>query len=109
MIVVMPLLSALFIVVAIFSGYLLGTQALGVDGGSYLSSLESAVTLRQDVVGSLLKSVLFGALVGLVSTYRGYTSEPTSAGVSRATTQAVVIASVATLILDYFVTALWEF
>jgi phospholipid/cholesterol/gamma-HCH transport system permease protein len=109
LVVVMPLLSALFIVVALFAGYLLGTEVLGVDGGSYLASLESSVTFREDVLGSLLKAVLFGALVGLVATHRGYTSEPTSAGVSYATTQTVVIASVATLILDYFVTALWEF
>ncbi len=109
MIVAMPLLSALFIVVALFAGYLLGTGTLGVDGGSYVSSLQNSVTFREDVLGSFLKAVLFGTLVGLVATHRGYTSEPTSAGVSYATTQTVVIASVATLILDYFVTALWEF
>ena len=109
MIVAMPLLAALFIVVALFAGYLLGTGTLGVDGGSYVSSLQNSVTFREDVLGSFLKAVLFGALVGLVATHRGYTSEPTSAGVSYATTQTVVIASVATLILDYFVTALWEF
>jgi phospholipid/cholesterol/gamma-HCH transport system permease protein len=109
MIVAMPLLSALFIVVALFAGYLLGTGTLGVDGGSYVSSLQNSVTFREDVLGSFLKAVLFGTLVGRVATHRGYTSEPTSAGVSYATTQTVVIASVATLILDYFVTALWEF
>jgi phospholipid/cholesterol/gamma-HCH transport system permease protein len=109
MVVALPLLSALFIVVALFAGYALGTAVFGVDGGQYVSSLESAVTFREDVLGSLLKAVLFGALVGVVATYRGYTSEPTSAGVSNATTQTVVIASVATLILDYLVTALWEF
>jgi phospholipid/cholesterol/gamma-HCH transport system permease protein len=50
---------------------------------------------------------VFGALVGLVSTWRGYTSAPNAAGVSRATTGAVVQASVATLMFDYVITALW--
>jgi phospholipid/cholesterol/gamma-HCH transport system permease protein len=45
--------------------------------------------------------------VGLIATYRGYTSEPSSAGVSAATTSTVVIASVSILVVDYVITALW--
>lgn len=107
MLIVMPLLSALFIVSALVGGYLVGVYLLGVDGGGYLSSLESAVDFDNDVAGSLVKSLVFGGLVGLVATYRGYTSAPTSAGVSAATTSTVVVASVAILIFDYFITALW--
>jgi phospholipid/cholesterol/gamma-HCH transport system permease protein len=107
MIVVMPLLSALFIVFGLFGGYLIGVVLMGLDPGSYMTSLESAVVFRDDVVGSLLKAVVFGVLVGLIATYRGYTSAPTSAGVSSATTSTVVTASVSILIFDYFITALW--
>ena len=49
----------------------------------------------------------FGVIVGLIATYRGYTSAPTSAGVSSATTSTVVTGSVSILIFDYFITALW--
>lgn len=107
MIFVMPLLSALFIVSGLAGGYLAGVDIMGVDGGNYISSLESAVVFSEDVVGSLLKALIFGALVGLVATYRGYTSAPTSAGVSAATTSTVVVGSVSILICDYFITALW--
>lgn len=107
MVFVMPLLSALFIVFGLFGGYLIGVLLMGLDAGSYMTSLESAVVFRDDVVGSLLKAVVFGILVGLVATYRGYTSAPTSAGVSSATTSTVVTASVSILIFDYFITALW--
>jgi phospholipid/cholesterol/gamma-HCH transport system permease protein len=107
MIVVMPLLSALFIVCGLFGGYLVGVRLMGLDGGSYISGLESAVDFRDDILGSLLKALLFGVLVGLIATYRGYTSAPTSAGVSAATTSTVVVASVSILISDYFFTALW--
>ena len=44
----------------------------------------------------------------LVSTYKGYTAERFAQGVSDATTNTVVIASVWTLVLDYFFTALWS-
>ena len=104
---VMPLLSALFIVCGLFGGYLVGVGLMGVDAGSYMSSLESAVDFHDDVLGSLLKALIFGVLVGLIATYRGHTTVPTSAGVGAATTSTVVVASVSILIFDYFITALW--
>ncbi len=107
MVGVMPLLSALFIVFGILGGYLVGVDLMGVDSGAYVTSLRSAVDFRDDVLGSLLKAVIFGILVGLISTYRGYTSAPTSEGVSSATTSTVVVGSVTILIFDYFITALW--
>ena len=107
MIVVMPLLSALFIVFGLFGGYLVGVSLMGVDSGSYVNSFESSIDFQDDVVGSLLKALIFGILVGLIATYRGYTSAPTSAGVSSATTSTVVVGSVCILVFDYFITALW--
>jgi phospholipid/cholesterol/gamma-HCH transport system permease protein len=109
MVLSMPLLSALFIVLGLFGGWIVGVVFLGGDGGRYLSALESAVEFREDVVGSLLKALVFGILVALISTHRGYTCRPNAAGVSAATTSTVVVASVATLVFDYFITALWRF
>lgn len=107
MVVVMPLLSTLFTLFGIFGGYLIGVRAMGLDPGLYMTSLEGAVDFSNDVVGSLLKALVFGILVGLIATYRGYTTEPTSSGVSWATTSTVVIASVTILLVDYVITALW--
>lgn len=104
---VMPLLSALFIVSGIFGGYLVGVEMMGIDAGSYMASLQSAVGFQDDVLGSIVKAVIFGMLTGLISTYRGCTAQPTSAGVSAATTSTVVIGSVSILIFDFFITALW--
>jgi len=104
---IMPLLSALFIVCGLFGGYLVGVGLMGVDAGSYMSSLVAAVDFHDDVLGSLLKALIFGVLVGLIATYRGHTTAPTSAGVGAATTSTVVVASVSILIFDYFITALW--
>jgi phospholipid/cholesterol/gamma-HCH transport system permease protein len=109
MFLVMPLLNALFIVFALFGAYVVGTALLGIDGGSFLTSLETSVNFDEDIVGSFIKAGVFGVLVGLLATYRGYTSEPTSAGVSAATTGTVVIGSVTILLVDYIITALWGF
>lgn len=107
MVLSMPLLASLFVLFGIGGGYLVGVVVLGGDGGNYLSALESAVNFEDDVLGGLLKASIFGVLVGLIATYRGFTAAPTSSGVSAAATSTVVIASVATLIFDYFITALW--
>jgi phospholipid/cholesterol/gamma-HCH transport system permease protein len=105
--VVMPLLAALFIIFALAGGYLVGVVRLGLHGGTYFASLESAITFTDDIVPSLSKTLVFGALVGFIATYRGYTSEPTSSGVSAATTGTVVTSSVCVLLFDYVITALW--
>lgn len=107
MAVAMPLLSALFIVAAIVGGWFVGVKLMGIDSGAYVSSMENSVDFANDVAGSFLKAGVFGILVALISTYRGYTAQPTSAGVSAATTSTVVLGSVTILIFDYILTALW--
>jgi phospholipid/cholesterol/gamma-HCH transport system permease protein len=107
MIAVMPLLSGLFTLFGIFGGYLIGVRIMGLDAGLYMSSLQDNVDFENDVAGSLLKALVFGVLVALIATFRGYTTAPTSAGVSSATTSTVVIASVSILVFDYVITALW--
>ena len=109
MLIVMPLLASLFNVMGIFGGYLVGVSLMGLDHGIFMNSLDGAVVFSDDVVIGLIKSVFFGCLVGLISTWRGCTSKPTSAGVSWATTSTVVITSVSIFIFDYFLTALWGF
>ncbi len=109
MLLAMPLLNALFIAFAFFGAYLVSVTLLGSDGGTFLTSLESAVNFDDDVLGCFLKAGVFGALVGLLATYLGYHSQPTSAGVSAATTGTVVVGSVSVLMVDYVITALWGF
>jgi len=104
---VMPLLSALFILSGLLGAYLIGVERLGLDGGSFFSHLQNAVDFRDSVLQSLVKSAVFGALLGLIATFRGYMCAPNSEGVSRATTSTVVTSSVCVLLFDYVITALW--
>jgi len=105
----MPLLSCLFIVFSIFGAYLVAVQLLGLDAGVYFSSMDEAVDFRGDILGSLLKALVFGGVISLVATFRGFTSGRSAEAVGRATTSTVVTASVCILLADYVVTSLWEF
>jgi len=104
----MPLLNGIFITLAIAGAYVIGVSLQGLDGGVYLSGLESAVRFTDDVDQSLVKSLVFGMLLGLIATYKGHSCVPDAAGVARATTSTVVTASVCILLSDYVITALWS-
>lgn len=102
--IALPLLTAIFDVVGIFGGYLVGVKLLGVSGGTYFGEMASYVHV-EDVLEGIYKSLSFGALIVWVCCYKGYYTGFGAEGVSRATTQAVVLSSVLILIWDYFMTS----
>ncbi len=101
----MPLLMCIFTVTGIGGGYLVGINLLGLSGGSFMQQIISAVDTK-DVWSGLIKSFVFGLIFGWVACYKGYTCGFGAVGVNKATTQAVVTASVAVLIVDYFLTSI---
>lgn len=104
-VIAMPLLTAIFVMVALFGVQLVGVQFLGVDQGSFWSQMRGAVELA-DVGEGLIKGVTFGITCSLIAVFEGYNAEPTAEGVGRATTRTVVTSAVVTLVLDYILTAL---
>ncbi len=100
-----PLLVALFDVVGIGGGYVVAVKLLGVSGGSYWSSIESAVEWK-DVYGGILKSISFGLIISWVCCYKGYFTKMSAEGLGKATTEAVVLAAVLILVWDYFLTSI---
>jgi phospholipid/cholesterol/gamma-HCH transport system permease protein len=100
-----PLLTAIFDVVGIAGGYLVGVAHLGLNSGTFISQMTSSVR-DVDVISGFVKSVFFGLTVSWVACYKGWTCGFGAVGVNRATTQAVVTASVIILVLDYFLTSI---
>ena len=105
-VVCMPLLAALFSMMGVLGGYLVGVQLIGIDAGSFWSQMQGGVDWLDDVGNGVLKSVVFGFTVSFVALFVGYEADPTPEGVSRATTTTVVVASLAVLALDFVLTAL---
>ncbi len=99
-----PLLVAIFDVVGIWGGHLVGVDLLGVNAGSYWSSIEDAVEWK-DIYGGILKSISFGLIISWVCTYKGYYTRMSAEGLGTATTEAVVLSSVLILVWDYFLTS----
>lgn len=98
--VVFPLITAVFDVIGIYGGYLVGVKLLSISGGTYFSLMEDYVEMK-DVLLGLYKSISFGLIVSWISCYKGFNSGFGAAGVSKATTEAVVLSSILILIWDY--------
>ena len=102
----MPLLSALFIVSASRAATWSALGLLGIDGGAYIPRRGATSPSATTSPAASWKSVVFGMLVALISTWRGFPRaqrrgrEPCDDRRGRA-------ASVATLMFDYVITALW--
>ena len=104
-IITVPMLTCVFNVVGIFGGYLVGVGLMDLNPGTFMSQMISAVE-NDDVISGFAKSIVFGFIFGWVTCYKGFTCGFGAVGVNKATTQAVVISSVAVLITDYFLTSI---
>ncbi|MBI1363041.1 MAG: MlaE family lipid ABC transporter permease subunit [Proteobacteria bacterium] len=103
--VMMPLLAILANVVGIFGGYLVATKSLGLNAYTYIDKSFASVQFA-DITLGLVKAFVFGIIIALMGCYHGYTTRGGAEGVGRATTTAVVYASVMILVTDYLLTAL---
>jgi phospholipid/cholesterol/gamma-HCH transport system permease protein len=105
-IVMMPLLAVLADAVGLFGGWVISVTQLGVSGNYFYTSLMQNVALG-DFMSGLGKSVFFGYLIGIIACFKGLSAAGGADGVGRATTSAVVAASISVLISDFFLTKLF--
>ncbi len=104
-ILMLPLLTAINILVGIFGGYFVGVILLNINSGVYINKMINMVETA-DLIQGMVKSVFFGLILTLIGCYKGYNTYGGAEGVGRATTEAVVITSVSILIGTYVITSL---
>jgi phospholipid/cholesterol/gamma-HCH transport system permease protein len=98
-VLVVPVLTAIAIVVGIFSGLYSAhlTLGLGADAFWYGARL---YWHSWDLVYSLTKALAFGLAIPLISTHMGLRTKGGASGVGRTTTAAVMFMTLTVLILD---------
>jgi phospholipid/cholesterol/gamma-HCH transport system permease protein len=102
---VAPILTLLFFVIGMGGAYVSAVVLKGVDAGQFVSNIQAGQILTSnDIIQGLIKSVFFGYIVALIGCYQGYYASGGGRGVGIGTTRAVVLASVMTLVSDYFLT-----
>ena len=101
-----PVLVGVGDVIGIMGGWLVGVNALGFNSTTYISN-SWAYLESWDVLSGLIKGAFFGGIVALSGCWFGMTAGNGAAGVGRATTSAVVAASVGILAANFILTGLF--
>jgi phospholipid/cholesterol/gamma-HCH transport system permease protein len=109
-VIAVPLLTSVFDVVGIAGGYVVGVVIFGLSEGAYFDSMYDGVEWN-DVLMGVYKSLLFGLVLTWIATAKGYFMHLDrrgaygAEGVSRTTTEAVVLSLIAILFADYLIGA----
>lgn len=104
--VMVPLLTILADFVGMFGGYVIAAFVLNLEGSHYWSTVWQALEWN-DLAQGLLQPFVFSFPISLIGCYYGLRASGGTQGVGRATTQAVVVASVLIFILTLFVTKIF--
>ncbi len=103
MMVAMPILVAESIFFGILAGFITATEVLGVNAAYYISNMYR-FTEGNDILMGLTKAFVFGLIIVFISCREGLRAKDGAVGVGRATTEAVVIGSLAVLVINFFLT-----
>lgn len=102
-ILMFPALTMLFNVLGYAGAYLMGIYVAGIPEGPFIEHTRGFL-VPDDVLHGLLKALLFGAVVAIITTWRGYAATGGARGVGEGTTRAVVSSSIGILLVDYGIT-----
>lgn len=100
----LPLLTAMFNVVAIYGGMVVAVEWLGGDAGGFWAGMQETVEIWNDLGKGMVKTVIFALLVTWIAVFQGYDTDPTPEGIGLATTRTVVVSSVMILAVDFILT-----
>jgi phospholipid/cholesterol/gamma-HCH transport system permease protein len=102
-VIMLPMLIVIADAVGIGGGYLISVVYFGANPVTYVENSFRFMDY-DDVTSGLIKAAVFGLIVSVVGCQKGYFTRGGAEGVGRATTRAVVLASIAILISDFFLT-----
>ncbi len=102
-IITLPLLTVLADFCGALGGFFISSTTAHLTAEEYWTSVYQALELT-DVTQGLMKPFFFAFVVALVGCYMGLNTSGGTEGVGRSTTQAMVVASVLILVLDFFIT-----
>jgi len=101
LIITLPLLTVLADVIGIGGGWAVSIGLYDLPSSMFITSVRDGIT-TDDIIGGIIKPLVFGFLMGTVACYKGLKTEGGTVGVGRSTTSAVVMASIVVIISDFF-------
>ena len=103
--IMLPLLVVMGNGVGILGGYMVAVIMMGANPNTYVQRSFQFMDVS-DLFSGILKASVFGFLLAAIGCQQGFYTSGGAEGVGRSTTSAVVVASIAILITDFFLTRL---
>ncbi|MAQ64308.1 MAG: hypothetical protein CL503_03310 [Actinobacteria bacterium] len=103
--IMMPLLVGVADGVGFMSGFFVGVPMANINPNAYFSS---AINMLEpfDIIGGLIKALVFGFLIGVIGCYQGLNTKAGAKGVGISTTHAVVKTIISIFVVNYFLSYL---
>ncbi len=105
-ILAMPFLLIIGDLMGILGGLLICVLQLNISYDAFLNYGYASLTFNGVALG-IVKASVFGFILALMGVYCGFYTKGGAEGVGRATTNAVVIASILILIANFVITLIW--
>jgi phospholipid/cholesterol/gamma-HCH transport system permease protein len=96
---ILPLLTLYVDFLAIMGGFLAIKLSTGSTFQLYINAIFKSLEFS-DLIPGIMKTFVFGFIVGAVGSYKGYNADNGTAGVGQASTSAVVMSSLLILLVD---------
>ena len=103
--IALPILAFIGDIIGIMGAFLVGVGRLGFNEATYIQTTWDFLEV-EDISSGLIKAAVFGFIIAMMGCYNGYNSGRGAQGVGRATTNAVVSASILILASNYILTEL---
>ncbi|HOO76439.1 MAG TPA: ABC transporter permease [bacterium] len=106
LILMMPILAMFSDVIGISGGAIVGRLQIGVPYSTFFDRAVKSLVMKDILVG-ILKTTVFGIIIGSVACQQGLTTQAGALGVGRSTTRTVVVSLMFVLMFNYFISALF--
>lgn len=107
LLITLPLLTITADIAGLIGGGVVAKQLYGMDVNIYISSVRTGTNIN-DILAGVVKPIVFGGIIGLVSCHKGLSTTGGTAGVGASTTQAVVSSSITIIIADFFLSKILQ-
>jgi phospholipid/cholesterol/gamma-HCH transport system permease protein len=105
LVIMAPVLTIICDMAGVIGGMVVAIQLMGQSSSVYMASTKLALDYPE-IVGGLIKPVVFGYIVGIVGCHMGLSTTGGTVGVGRSTTRSVVVASITVILVDFFLSKL---
>lgn len=104
----LPLLTVAADIFGLIGGAIVASGLFNQEISVFVNSARDGIQV-EDIIGGVIKPIFFGLTIGSVACHKGLSTTGGTVGVGKSTTNAVVIASIWVIILDFFISKALQF